>query len=188
MRQQPDVAQQIRENPEEVLRIITWFLSRDAPTKLRCMFAGGVQDVTQETYLALLKYPPRSDVACTLATTVCNQVRWTLCRLIDRAKLPIDDSADLSKHADDSNPDLFGRLERLERRESVASLLRTISYRRRLTIEMRFGLRDGGCYTLEQVAKVFKVTRARVHQIEMSAISKLRYRCIQIQRFSGLME
>ena len=46
--------------------------------------------------------------------------------------------------------------------------------RERQIIDMRFGLVDGRCWTLEEVAKEFNITRERVRQIEIKAIAKLR--------------
>ena len=40
---------------------------------------------------------------------------------------------------------------------------------------MRFGLADGQPKTLEQVGKVYRVTRERIRQIESKAMSKLRH-------------
>ena len=50
---------------------------------------------------------------------------------------------------------------------------------------MQFGLADGYCYTLEEVGKVFSVTRERVRQIESKAVRKLRqpYRARRLASF-----
>ena len=42
-------------------------------------------------------------------------------------------------------------------------------------LQLRFGLVDGDCYTLEEVGKKFGVTRERSRQIEAQALSRLRH-------------
>ncbi len=62
-------------------------------------------------------------------------------------------------------------LEHLKSR--INEVLRTLSYREREIIRLRYGLGDGYCYTLEEVGKIFCVTRERVRQIESKAVRKL---------------
>ena len=182
-----DVNEKIREQPEEVLRLIRWWLTRNPAIKRRCMSAGGVSDVTQETYLSLLKYPPRSDKKTfTLSTVTCKQASWTLHRMLDGPRLPIEDSPDVPDCEDDSEVDLFRRLHRRELQGRVKSLLQTIQYRWMRIIEMRYGLGDGHCYTLAHTARVFRVTRERIRQIETAAMCKMRSRCTSLERFSEL--
>jgi RNA polymerase sigma factor (sigma-70 family) len=59
-------------------------------------------------------------------------------------------------------------------KELVDDLLSVLLERERQVLEMRFGLRGGREYTLEEVGKHFKVTRERIRQIEAKAIRKLR--------------
>ncbi len=58
-------------------------------------------------------------------------------------------------------------------RDKLAEILETLSYREREIIKLRFGLGDGKTYTLEEIGKIFKVTRERVRQIESKSIHKL---------------
>jgi len=58
-------------------------------------------------------------------------------------------------------------------REKIEELLKTLTYREREIVRLRYGLADGYCYTLEEVGRIFKVTRERVRQIEAKAVSKL---------------
>ena len=58
-------------------------------------------------------------------------------------------------------------------REKIDELLKTLTYREREIIRLRYGLTDGYCYTLEEVGRIFKVTRERVRQIEAKAVAKL---------------
>jgi len=58
-------------------------------------------------------------------------------------------------------------------RSRIKEVLRSLSYREREIIKMRFGLEDGYPYTLDEVAQVFKVSRGCIRQIEAKAIRKL---------------
>jgi RNA polymerase primary sigma factor len=58
-------------------------------------------------------------------------------------------------------------------RERIEELLKTLTFREREIIRLRYGLADGYSYTLEDVGRIFKVTRERVRQIEAKAVAKL---------------
>ncbi|WP_460184881.1 sigma-70 family RNA polymerase sigma factor [Thermopirellula anaerolimosa] len=62
-------------------------------------------------------------------------------------------------------------------REKLNKVLKTLSYREREIIKLRYGLGDGYCYTLEEVGHIFKVTRERIRQIEAKAVRKLQQPC-----------
>ena len=59
-------------------------------------------------------------------------------------------------------------------RERIAEVLRSLAPREREVIEMRFGLRDGHPRTLDEVAKIYGITRERIRQIEARGLLKLR--------------
>jgi len=59
-------------------------------------------------------------------------------------------------------------------KERIEVLLETLTFREREIIMMRYGFGDGTTYTLEDVGRLFKVTRERVRQIEAKAVRKLR--------------
>ena len=60
-------------------------------------------------------------------------------------------------------------------RDRIDGLLKTLTYREREIIRLRYGLGDGYSYTLEEVGRIFKVTRERVRQIEAKAVRKLQH-------------
>ena len=60
-------------------------------------------------------------------------------------------------------------------KETVAAVLHSLAPRERQVLELRFGLHDGRSRTLEEVGKVFDVTRERIRQIEAKALRKLRH-------------
>lgn len=59
-------------------------------------------------------------------------------------------------------------------REQLMEVLDTLTPREEMVIRLRFGLDDGKTRTLEEVGRVFKVTRERIRQIEAKALRKLR--------------
>lgn len=60
-------------------------------------------------------------------------------------------------------------------REQLEDVLETLTDREENVLRLRFGLDDGNIRTLEQVGKVFGVTRERIRQIEAKALRKLRH-------------
>ncbi|MDO4586549.1 MAG: sigma-70 family RNA polymerase sigma factor [Planctomycetia bacterium] len=60
-------------------------------------------------------------------------------------------------------------------REQLNQVLAVLSFREREIIRLRFGLADGYTYTLEEVGRIFSVTRERVRQIEAKAVRKLQH-------------
>lgn len=58
-------------------------------------------------------------------------------------------------------------------RHRIDRVLKSLSYREREIIKLRYGLGDGYSYTLEEVGHIFKVTRERIRQIEAKAVRKL---------------
>jgi RNA polymerase primary sigma factor len=71
-------------------------------------------------------------------------------------------------------------------REKIESLLKTLTYREREIIRLRYGLDDGYAYTLEEVGRIFKVTRERVRQIEAKAVAKLQHP-VRSQHLAGYL-
>lgn len=71
-------------------------------------------------------------------------------------------------------------------REKIEKLLKTLTYREREIIRLRYGLGDGYTYTLEEVGRIFKVTRERVRQIEAKAFRKLQ-NPIRSQHLEGFL-
>jgi len=59
--------------------------------------------------------------------------------------------------------------------EQLRSVLGTLSEREAGVVSMRFGLTDGQPKTLDEIGKVYGVTRERIRQIQSTAMSKLRH-------------
>ena len=60
-------------------------------------------------------------------------------------------------------------------RQRIEQVLKTLTYREREIIKLRYGIGDGYTYTLEEVGRIFKVTRERVRQVEAKALRKLQH-------------
>jgi RNA polymerase primary sigma factor len=85
----------------------------------------------------------------------------SLTRLRDRPELEVEPTA--------------GRIaEQHEQRQVIAAMLGTLSVRRRLIVELRFGLADGRPRTLEEVARQFGLQRETIRRIEGEAIAQLK--------------
>ena len=58
-------------------------------------------------------------------------------------------------------------------RDKIDHVLKSLTFREREIIKLRYGLGDGYSYTLEETGRIFKVTRERIRQIESKALKKL---------------
>jgi RNA polymerase primary sigma factor len=91
---------------------------------------------------------------------------------------PVGDDDDKSIRADfikdekNLSPSMYTSQELL--RDQIKLILNDLTERERKILEMRFGLKDGVTHTLEEVGKVFNVTRERIRQIEAKALERIR--------------
>ena len=72
-------------------------------------------------------------------------------------------------------------------REKIVDVLDSLAPREREVLALRFGLKDGYSRTLEEVGKLFKVTRERIRQIEAKALRKMRHPT-RIRQLHGFFE
>ncbi|MBI9018817.1 MAG: RNA polymerase sigma factor RpoD [Phycisphaerae bacterium] len=72
-------------------------------------------------------------------------------------------------------------------KDRIEQVLQTLTYREREIIKLRYGIGDGYTYTLEEVGKIFKVTRERVRQVEAKAIRKLQHP-VRARKLEGFMD
>ena len=122
----------------------------------------------------------------------------TIEEIAKRAKMPISETRrvlKISRHpisldrpVGESEDSYFGDFIEDERAENpvesatqemlkdkIEQVLKTLTYREREIIKLRYGIGDGYTYTLEEVGRIFKVTRERVRQVEAKAIRKLQH-------------
>ena len=72
-------------------------------------------------------------------------------------------------------------------KDRIEEVLTTLTYREREIIKLRYGIGDGYTYTLEEVGRIFKVTRERVRQVEAKAIRKLQHP-VRARKLEGFMD
>jgi RNA polymerase primary sigma factor len=72
-------------------------------------------------------------------------------------------------------------------KDRIEEVLKTLTYREREIIKLRYGIGDGYTYTLEEVGRIFKVTRERVRQVEAKAIRKLQHP-VRSRKLEGFLE
>jgi len=136
-----------------------------------------VRNVSRQLVQELGREPSLEEVARRAKTTV-DEAR----RVLAMSRYPIS----LDRPVGNSEDSQFGDLLPDGAAESPATgasqemlrsrinrVLKTLSYREREIIKLRYGLGDGYSYTLEEVGHIFKVTRERIRQIEAKAVRKL---------------
>ncbi len=117
-------------------------------------------------------------------------------RVMKISKLPIS----LDRPIGDSDDSYFGDFIEDESAESpvtsaaqemlkekIETVLDTLDFREREIIKLRYGIGAGYTYTLEEVGKIFKVTRERVRQIEAKAVRKLQHP-IRSRKLEGFLD
>jgi len=77
--------------------------------------------------------------------------------------------------ADDNEQSIEDIASKMQLRETLSGVLKTLTPREEKVLRMRFGFDDGIPRTLEAVGKEFNVTRERIRQIEAKALRKLRH-------------
>ena len=116
--------------------------------------------------------------------------------IAERAGLPVEDTKcvykmtrqplSLDQPVGDHDDNFFGEFLEEQRdedplydtniealRQRLEQVMDELTYREREILRLRYGLADGYTYTLEEVGKIFSVTRERVRQIESKAVRKL---------------
>jgi RNA polymerase primary sigma factor len=88
-----------------------------------------------------------------------------------------DDGAESPVHA--ANQEML--------KDKIEAVLKSLTYREREIIKLRYGIGDGYTYTLEEVGRIFKVTRERVRQVEAKAIRKLQHP-VRSRKLEGFLD
>jgi len=136
-----------------------------------------VRNVSRKLLQELGREPTMEETA-TASETAVDETRRVLAMSrypisLDRPVGNSEDShfGDLLPDSTAESPAIGATQEMLRRR--IGKVLKTLSYREREIIKLRYGLGDGYSYTLEEVGHIFKVTRERIRQIEAKAVRKL---------------
>jgi RNA polymerase primary sigma factor len=152
-------------------------------SKLRNISRQVLQDVGRE---------PTIDELSRAAKMTASEVR----RVMKMAKHPIS----LDRPVGESEDSYFGDFIEDDKaeapagvankemlRERIEHVLKTLTYREREIIKLRYGIGDGHTYTLEEVGRIFKVTRERVRQVEAKAIRKLQHP-VRARKLMGFLD
>jgi RNA polymerase primary sigma factor len=103
---------------------------------------------------------------------------------------PVGESEDSSfgEFIEDSHTDAPSDIAAQEMlKQRIEMVLKTLTYREREIIKLRYGIGDGYTYTLEEVGRIFKVTRERVRQVEAKAIKKLQHP-VRARKLQGFVD
>ncbi len=154
--------------------LVGWLIYQKSPTLKSIARKIGHDDAVQIGSIGLLR-------ACEtwnpqigrFSTWGCNYIRWHLLRAwkLTSRQVPVDWESEIPyEKLWDCR---FGNADRCLGHIPPEALGK-LTYREREVIKLRYGLGDGYTYTLEEVGRIFKVTRERVRQIEIRAIRKMR--------------
>ena len=137
-----------------------------------------IQKAEQELLQLNGSKPPTEDIAEKVGLTVSKVralVKMTQQPVSMQTSVNDSDNTEMSNFIPDQDgdlPDEFAAQSLLV--DSLKEVLETLNEREKKILEMRFGLNDGNFHTLEDVGKVFSISRERIRQIELAAIKKLR--------------
>ena len=170
----------------EVARIAEWWITKTDRNYARAMGAGGVDEVIQQVWVALLKNPPPTEWK--LTTLVVNTVGWAILELEGRSKKAKFNRGVFLRATElqeENHPvylmDPAESLEAEELRAKVDEVLRLLPYRSREVLRQRYGLDGQAPLTLEAVGKIWELSRERIRHIEFKALERLQHHSLANQ-------
>jgi len=134
----------------------------------------------------LNRYPERQEIAAHLDIPLdkVDAIEYTLMMKLESLDDEFDDGSDAFRYedeslsyaeiVDDGEASLDDWIEKVDLRIQVRAALDRLNPRAQEIIAMRYGLYDDQVYTLEEVGKMFGLTRERIRQIEATTIDRLR--------------
>jgi len=152
-------------------------------SKLRNIQKNLVQELTREPTIE--EIAERADMPVVEARRVMKISRHPIS--LDRPVGESEDSyfGDFIEDESAANPTDSATSDMLKQR--IEQVLKTLTYREREIIKLRYGIGDGYTYTLEEVGRIFKVTRERVRQVEAKAIRKLQHP-VRSRKLAGFID
>lgn len=134
----------------------------------------------------LRRTPDRQEIAALLDLPLekVEAIEFALMLKMESIDAHPDEDAGLAEHddeylsyaeiVDDGETSLDDWIEKVDLRAQMQAALERLSPRAQEIIAMRYGLYDDQVYTLEEVGKMFGLTRERIRQIEATTIDRLR--------------
>ncbi|MFQ5611342.1 MAG: RNA polymerase sigma factor RpoD [Anaerolineae bacterium] len=138
-----------------------------------------VSGISRQLAQTLGREPTAEEIAHKMETTPRNVER--ILKIAEHPlslEMPIGDEQDshLADFIEDDRTPLPPEMATIQLlRERMAHVLTSLNAREGRILQMRYGLQDGQCHTLEEVGQKFGVTRERIRQIEAGALRKLRH-------------
>jgi RNA polymerase primary sigma factor len=142
----------------------------DAMSRIRLVETELVQELGREPSLEEIAVAAKLSVDDTQILSRMNRQPVSL----DQALTERTDSNFSEFICDQHDVDPLYEMNQQALKDSIGRVLGTLEHREREILRLRFGLADGYTYTLEEVGKIFSVTRERVRQIETRALRKLK--------------
>lgn len=93
----------------------------------------------------------------------------------------------LAKAVDKRFSDPTVTLSEGELKDRVEEVLKRLTFREQEIIRLRYGVGDGYIYTLEEVGKIFAVTRERLGKVRASALRKLQHP-VRARKLEGFLD
>lgn len=141
----------------------------DTMTKVRAVVRDLVHELGREPCIE--EIADRAGLTPDEATVILKMTRQPLS--LDQPVGDHDDSFYGEFLQDPREDDPLAESTRIALKRRIEQAMEHLNYREREILKLRYGLADGYTYTLEEVGRIFSVTRERVRQIESKAVRKL---------------
>jgi RNA polymerase primary sigma factor len=140
---------------------------------------SAIRKATKALTAELGRPPSELEIAECIGITVeklhLTRVRMQSTVPIDTPLMAMDDNLTLSDVIESPEESPEERVDHALLRDDLEHVINSLTPRERDVVRMRYGLDDGRTKTLEEIGRVFSVTKERVRQIESKALRKLRH-------------
>jgi len=152
----------------DVMRFCRWRISKSPDLVRMAMHCGGFDALINETWIRMqLRKLTLPELRW---TTIWGNYLWWTALALWKSRKP---ERFERKCRDDFQEEYTPQYADYYAADMVRHELMSLTYREREIIKLRYGLGDGYTCTLEEVGRIFKVTRERVRQIESKGMRKL---------------
>ena len=172
---------ELTDRRREVTALIKWWCSKSSMRyHLLMLRFGSYHDFINEIWSKMLQsVRDGRELDVNFTTFVVNHAGWTLFSHLGAPsvtkRIRFQRKISLGRPVQPDDATYRESSPEFMLRDVLMDVLRTLTQREREIVELRFGLRDEPEKTLEEVAKVFGLTRERIRQIEAKAIKKLQH-------------